>query len=124
MSPSRRHRSAMLVVVLLTSGCSIWRPLPGGGLAGPRSERLAHARIAMRDGTRLELDDATITPDSITGLGGESRTRLAVARREVASLDARQPDNSKTFRAGALTAISMMVLYVGAVILAMAGERT
>jgi len=78
----------------------------------------------MRDGTRLELDDATITPDSIAGFGGESRTRLAIARRDVAIVEARQPDASKTFFAGGLTSLSLAVLWIAAVVVAISSEGT
>jgi len=121
MSP--KHRCAT-VMVLFTAGCSVWRPLPGAGLATPRSERLEHARIAMRYGTLLELDDARITPDSIIGFGGESRARFAVERREVVSVDARQPDAPKTFLAGAFAGLSLLALWVAALIAAYSNEAT
>lgn len=120
---SQRHHCAMLAVVFI-AGCSVWRPLPGAGLDRPRNEWLDEARVFLRDGTELELEHATITRDSIIGLGGERRARFAVARRDVARLEARQPDTRKTFVAGGLTALSMLAVWVVAVIVALSGEAT
>jgi hypothetical protein len=102
MSPS--HRCALLAVVFV-AGCAIWRPLPGAGFAAG-SDHLDNARVVLRDGTRTDIDDVTISHDSIIGFRSDSRTRFATARREVTSVDAWRPDGPKSFAAGALMAVS------------------
>jgi hypothetical protein len=104
-----------MLVVLLTAGCSAWRPLPGAGLARVDGQRLGHAKVFLRDGTELELDDATISPDSIIGLGGVTHTRLAVARSDVAGVDMRRADIAKTFIVGVLAPVALAFLYAVAV---------
>jgi hypothetical protein len=101
-----------MLVVLLTAGCAVWRPLPGAGFARSAGERLAHARVSLRDGTELLLDDASVTPDSIVGFGGETRTRFAVARREVVGVEGRETDGARTFAVGALVPVVASFLVV------------
>jgi hypothetical protein len=101
-----------MLVVVLTSGCAVWRPLPGAGFARSAGERLPHARLSLRDGTELELDDASVTPDSIVGYGGETHTRFAVARREVVGVEGRETDGARTFVVGALAPIVAWFLVV------------
>ena len=113
--PARRHVCA-LVLLFLATGCSVWRPLPGAGLAHPESERLGHAKVFLRDGTQLELADATIRLDSIIGFGGDTRARWAVARTEVVGVDASQSDAQRTFVLGALVTVSLTFVYVATVV--------
>lgn len=113
-----------MLFVVFAAGCSVWRPLPGGALAHPVSESLGQTRVILRDGTEFELEDTMITRDSIIGFGGESRTRFAVARREVASVDARQIDATKTFAAGGFTMLSILAAWIVAVVISLSGEAT
>jgi len=113
-----------MLLVLLATGCSVWRPLPGAGLAYPASQSLHQARVVLHDGTELQLEDAMITRDSIIGFGGEGRARLAVAREGVARVDARQPDATKTFVAGGFMALSLVALFIAAAVAAMSTEGT
>jgi hypothetical protein len=112
-----------MLVVLLTAGCSAWRPLPGAGLARVDGQRLGHAKVFLRDGTELELENSTIRSDSIIGFGGDTRTRFAVVRREVARVDARLPDAPKTFLVGAMVTVSLTFLYVATVVALMYGAN-
>ena len=98
------HRWAMLLVAF-TAGCSVWRPLPGGGFAHPASEPLGRVRVVLRDGTLHELVDASVTPDSLMGLRRESLTRFAAERRNIACVEAPEPDGTRTFVAGALVPV-------------------
>jgi hypothetical protein len=106
----RARRVCATLAVLLTAGCSLWRPLPGADLSCVGSERLGHAKVFMRDGTELELEEATISPDSISGLGGDTRTRMAVARSEVVSVDTRQTNGPATFLVGGLIPFAFLLL--------------
>jgi hypothetical protein len=98
------------LVVLLLAGCSLWRPLPGANLSQAGSERLGHAKVFMRDGTELELEQATVSRDSISGLAGDTRTRMAVARSEVVSVDTRQTNGPATFLVGGLIPFAFLFL--------------
>jgi hypothetical protein len=118
---SNKHRCAMLAAAF-TAGCSVWRPLPGGGLARPRTEQLYSARVALRDGTAIELDDATISSDSIVGFTGEPRARRAVARREVTAVETLQGDGTKSFAAGGLVTLSFFGALVIWVAVALGGD--
>jgi hypothetical protein len=121
----RRARNVCAILLLpLAASCSAWRPLPGAGFARAGSERLGRAKVSLRDGTELELYDATIGPDSIIGFGGETRTRFAVARREAARVDARQPDGPKTFLAGAVVPFALAVLFVATFVALYSTEGT
>jgi len=112
----------MLLVVLAT-GCSVWRPLPGAGLARPASEPLDHARVFLRDGTEHELVDARVSPDSIIGFRRTGLTRFAVARSLVISVDAPEPDGERTFFLGALVPVSLAVVYVATIFALLAGTN-
>src|SRR5258705_198665 len=94
----RRARNVGAILFLqLAASCSAWHPIPGADLARVGSERLGHANVFLRDGTELDLDDATISSDSIIGFGGDTRARLAVARSDVAGIDMLSTDVTKTF---------------------------
>ena len=67
-----------LPLLQLAVSCSALQPLPGGALTPTSREWLGAARVSLRDGTELVLSEATITPDSIVGLSGATRTRSAV----------------------------------------------
>jgi hypothetical protein len=102
--PRVRCLGAIALLVLATS-CSVWRPQPGVGLARPEVEWVGHARALLRDGTVLDLDDVTISPDTIVGLGGATRTRFALPRTDVASVRVQRTDGTLTFLAGVLTTL-------------------
>ena len=117
----RRTRATLLV--LFATSCTMWRPLPGASLAPAQSERLRHAKVFLRDGTELELENVTIRPDSIIGLGGDTHTRLSVARREVAAVEAPEPDAQKTFLAGALVTVALAFLYAATILALLYGSN-
>jgi hypothetical protein len=119
----RALRACAMLGVLLTAACSAWRPLPGAGRAHAESERLGRAKVFLRDGTELDLENATIGADSIIGFGGDTRVRLAVARSEVARVDAPQPDAMKTFLAGGLVTVSLAFLYVATILALLYGSN-
>jgi hypothetical protein len=101
-----------MLVVVLTAGCSVWRPLPGAGFARTGIDQLGHARLSLRGGIELELEDASVTQDSIIGFGSRSLRRIAIARHEVIGVDARETDSQRTFLLGALIPISLTFVYV------------
>ena len=101
-----------MLLVVLTAGCSVWRPLPGAGIARTGIDQLGHARVSLRGRTELELEDATVTQDSIIGFDSKSLRRVAIARGEVIAVDARETDGRRTFLLGALIPISLAFVYV------------
>jgi hypothetical protein len=101
-----------MLAVVLTAGCSVWRPLPGAGFAHTEVDRLGHARVSLRGGAVHELDDATVSQDSIVGFGSKSLRRIAIARREVIGVDARATDGERTFLLGALIPVSLTFVYI------------
>ena len=120
---SQRHRCTLLAVVFI-AGCATWRPLPGAGFAGASREHLDQARVVLRDGTNSELEDVTISHDSIIGFYSGSLSRFAVARREVARVDAWQPDGGKSFAAGALLTASVLAAFFVTAIILLSREAT
>ena len=115
----RRARKLCAILLLqLVASCSSWHRLPGVGLAHPESERLGRAKVFLHDGTELDLENASIRPDSIIGFGGDMRARLAVARSEVTRVETRQPNGPATFLVGGLVPVALAFLAVAAAIAA------
>jgi hypothetical protein len=107
----RRARNLGAILLLqFAASCSAWRPLPGVGLARPEGEQLGHARVLLHDGTELDLEDATIRPDSIIGRSGATSTRMAAARSDVERVDTRRTDATTTYFAGASATVLFMLL--------------
>jgi|KBSMisStandDraft_5_1062788.scaffolds.fasta_scaffold388225_2 hypothetical protein len=113
-----------LLAAALSTGCAVWRPLPGGGFAGTGSDHLDHARVVLRDGTRTEITDVTISRDSIIGFRRDRFTRFAVARTDAASVEAWQPSAPKSFAAGALLTSSVLAVLIVTMIILLSGEDT
>jgi len=110
-SANRRARRVCAIVSLaLAASCSVWRPQPGVGLARPETDWVGHARALLRDGTVLDLDDASISADSIVGLGGATHTRFSLPRSDVASLEVQRTEGTLTFLAGILASLFLYVL--------------
>ena len=106
-----KYRHAMLVV-LFAAGCSVWRPLPGAVLARPATDTLDRATVSLRDGRKLELADATITPDSIVGLSRATSARLALARSDIARVETRHTNEFMIFVAGVSAAVTCLWMIV------------
>ena len=89
-----RRRARLLAVcgtavLLEATGCMTWRQVPD---AEPSAAEVSHSRalVVLHDGTRHSLHDVTVRADSVIGHAGAERTRVAVARAEVASVQTRQ----------------------------------
>jgi hypothetical protein len=85
-----------LIVLLNTTGCMSWRAVPArnGRVAGDAS--YPRARVVLRDGTTLSLDDVTVRPDSVIGFSGPERTRVAVAQPQVDRIETRRVSPGRT----------------------------
>jgi hypothetical protein len=108
-----RSLSAIVPLQLIVS-CATLRPVPGAGLARVDEQQLGHVKVVLRDRTEIELVDATISPDSIVGLGGVTHTRWAVARTDVARVETRRTHVAGTFLLGLLAPVAFALLYVAA----------
>ena len=106
----RARRLCAIVLLSVAASCSAWLPVPGAGLAPAQAERVHHARVILRDGTVVELDYVTITPDSIIGLGDTIPGRWAVTRAEVEAVETRRADSTTSFIAGSLAVFAGLFL--------------
>jgi hypothetical protein len=104
-----RYLSAIVLLPLVAS-CSTLRQVPGVGLAHVEREWIGAARVLLRDGTALELEDATIRPDSIIGRGGATSVRWAVARADVVRVDTRRKEPATTILGGVLAGVAGVLL--------------
>ena len=112
----RRHvrRRCAIAPLALALSCSVWRPQPGVGLARPESVWVGRARVSLRDGTVLDLVDATISTDSLVGLGGATRTRFALPRSDLAQVEVRRTERFTTFFAGILATLLLYAVAIHA----------
>ena len=89
-------RYACGLVLLNTTGCMSWRAVPvrDDRVAGDAS--YSRARVVLRDGTTLSLNDVTVRPDSVIGVAGDERTRVAVAQPQVQRIETRGVSAGRT----------------------------
>jgi hypothetical protein len=106
-------RICVIGLLFLAASCSTLRPIPGAGLGRAEGEWLGDARVVLRDGTELELEEATIRHDSIAGLGGLTSTRFAVARNDVVRVETRRSANTTTFLLGLVAPVAFAWLWAG-----------
>ena len=101
-----------LIVLLNTSGCMSWRavPAPDGRVAADAS--YPRARVVLRDGTTLSLDDVTARPDSVIGFAEPERTRVAVAQPQVERIETRGVSTGRTIGliGGVLAVVALAAL--------------
>jgi hypothetical protein len=109
----RARYLSSIVLLYLAGSCTTLRPIPGAGLGRAEGEWLGHARVVLRDGTQMDLEEATIRRDSIAGLGGLTATRFVVARSDVARVETLRTSNPKTFLLGLLAPVAVAWLWAG-----------
>jgi hypothetical protein len=101
-----------LIVLANTTGCMTWRTVPArdGNVAGDAS--YPRARVVLRDGTTLSLDDVTVRPDSVIGFAEPERTRVAVARPQVERIETRGVSAGRTIGliGGVLAVVALAAL--------------
>jgi hypothetical protein len=66
-----------------------WRAAPPTNETQAADPTFERARVVLRDGVRIALRDVTVRADSVVGFAGSDRTRVAVARSEVAQVESR-----------------------------------
>ena len=99
-----------IVLVPFAASCSAWRPVPGAALAPAQAERVDRARVFLRDGTVVLINNATISPDSIVGLVGAPPARFAVPRSDVVGVEAERSEAITSFLAGVLAVFGALFL--------------
>jgi hypothetical protein len=85
-----------LIVILNAEGCMTWRAVPDSSDRVAGDATFPRARVVMHDGTTLTLNDVTIRPDSIVGVAGVERRRVAVARPKVERVETRGVSAGRT----------------------------
>src|SRR6476646_9131362 len=100
-------------LLCLAASCSSLRPVPGAGLGRVEGEWLGHARVVLRDGTELSLEEATIRPESVIGRSSSTSTRWAVPRSDVVRVDTRRTPNTTTFLLGLVAPVAFAWLWAG-----------
>jgi hypothetical protein len=112
MKMSRRPLLALLPLVLSVSGCFSLGTVP---VPEPSSSRRLPDPVLLtrHDQSRLTLDDATVSGDSIVGYAGPDRLRVAVALADVQTVQGEQTNFFATV--GLTTVITLAV--VGAAVL-------
>ncbi|HKP14648.1 MAG TPA: hypothetical protein VJT85_01220 [Gemmatimonadaceae bacterium] len=101
-----------LVALLNTTGCMSWRAVPARDAQIPGDASYRRARVVLRDGTTLSLNDVTVRPDSLIGFAGDERTRVAVAQPQVERIETRGVSAGRTIGlvGGVLAVIALAVL--------------
>ena len=109
-SPLRR---AVCVALLLTqlAGCMTWRPVPGTLDQQVGAEPIPRARLRLRSGGELSLEDVKVRSDSVVGYSTSSREWRAFPVGSVASIERRGVS------AGRTAAVVVGTAAVGAVVI-------
>jgi hypothetical protein len=114
---SRRALRAVAAALLgaQLSACTGWRqqPLP----PSPRTGSVGTARVTRSDQSVVLLRNVRIERDSLVGFGDEGRVAIATA--EVAQLDVRMVDTTRTVLAVGATAVGAFVALMAAVFYAL-----
>lgn len=95
-----RRLVALLLVVLLNTGCAIWRPVAVGDRPFP-----ARIRVETVSRERIEVEDPSVQGDSaIVGTEAKGREAVRVPLRDVTAIYGRFPNRPATVFLVSLTA--------------------
>ena len=111
----RRPVAVLLVVLLNTSGCAIWRPVAVGSPTFP-----ARIRVETVSRERIDVEDPTLQGDSAivgTEVGGDAAVRVPL--RDVAAIYGRFPNRPATVF---LVSLGVVVLAGGFFVLWVVGH--
>ncbi len=90
-------RVALLVVMLgFGQACTTWRTTPLTPESFPRRDSLRIVRVTLANGTRLNLQNAQITPDSLRGRDVRAERPLIVPLSEIERVQTSHVDAGKT----------------------------
>jgi hypothetical protein len=85
-----------IFVLLNSTGCMTWRAVPAANDRVAGDATFPRARVMLRDGTTLTLIDVTLRPDSVIGVAGAERARVAVEQQKVDRVETRNVSVGRT----------------------------
>jgi hypothetical protein len=90
-------RVALLVLILgFAQACTTWKTTPLTAESFPRRDSLRIVRLTLANGTRLNLQDAHITPDTLRGRDVRSERPLIVPLSGIERVQTSHFDGGKT----------------------------
>ena len=110
-TPSLRHATCVALLLTQLSGCMTWRPVPGTLDQQVAADPIPRARLRLRSGGELSLEDVKVRRDSVVGYSVGSREWRAFPLANVASIDRRG------LSAGRTAAVVVGTAAVGAVVI-------
>ena len=111
-APSLRHATCVALLLTQLAGCMTWRPVPGTLDQQVGSAPIPRARLRLRSGDALLLEDVKVRSDSVVGYSVGSREWRAFPVANVASIDRRAVSAGRT--AGVVVgtaAVAFVVIY-------------
>ncbi len=112
-----RRKLSAFIALTTTTACTSWQVQPGptpSVVQTAREHSVQRLRLNMNSGASVEIYEATIVDDSIVGMNGPStqasRSRIAVATKDVESVATNNISPGRTI--GALALITLAVLII------------
>ena len=110
--PSLRHVICVALLLTQLAGCVTWRPVPGTLDQQVGAEPIPRARLRLRSGGELSLEDVKVRSDSVVGYSTSTREWRAFPVGNVASIDRRGLSVGRTAAVAVGTAaIAALVMY-------------
>ena len=115
--PNRIRRIAVMGLATLTGACTQWQPQLGPVAEVVSANRGQEIRVVRRDGAILDLTDARMIGDTLSGasIRGTDTLRLRLAPEEIARLEVRKADAASTV---ALVVVGLGVVVGGGLLIA------
>lgn len=111
-APSLRHATCVALLLTQLAGCMTWRPVTGTLDQQVGADPIPRARLRLRSGDELSLEDVKVRSDSVIGYSVGSREWRAFPVANVASIDRRAVSAGRT--AGVVVgtaAVAFVVIY-------------
>ncbi len=112
-----RRKLSAFIALTTTTACTSWQVQPGptpSVVQTAREHSVQRLRLNMNSGASVEIYEPTIVDDSIVGMNGPStqpsRSRIAVATKDVESVATNNISPGRTI--GALALITLAVLII------------
>ena len=112
-----RRKLSAFIALTTTTACTSWQVQPGptpSVVQTAREHSVQRLRLNMNSGASVEIYEPTIVDDSIVGMNGPStqasRSRIAVATKDVESVATNDISPGRTI--GALALITLAVLII------------
>ena len=112
-----RRKLSAFIALTTTTACTSWQVQPGptpSVVQTAREHSVQSLRLNMNSGASVEIYEATVVDDSIVGMNGPStqasRSRIAVATKDVESVATNNISPGRTI--GALALITLAVLII------------